>query len=297
MRQGGEAALHPSHPEAVAHMEALHFFRLENFPATPCQVPSLPLYLPQIRFRRALHGHLDEGVYALRAEAIVGQRHVKTAAKVRTALGLRSDQKLVVLLFDRDDVIERLYRFPRKIVELAQAGFDLIVSASYSLWEPRPRLHNLRNLMRSLELCVVLQQEGAPAIPRVDWQIESDVHRWAKWLALNPSVQMVAIDAMTCATNGWNDVLDGMNMLDEMTMGRLHFVVNGPSVGQRWTELFEILPQGRLTLTEAGPIASPPTAQEQLEFAGPYAEILGPRFGARVRRKRAAINRLAAKAA
>jgi hypothetical protein len=216
---------------------------------------------------------------------------------VRRELDLREDQKLVALLFDHDEVIELLYRFPGKVIELAKAGFDLVVSASYSIWEPRPRLHNLRNMVRSLDLCIALQKGGAAAIPRFDWQIEHDVRRWVEWLNSNPSVETAAIDAMTCATNGWSDVLEGLEMLDRLSGQRLHYIVNGPSVNQRREELFGLIPQNRLTLTDAGPISAPPTPQEELDFPGPFAEIFGPRLRARILRQRLAVIRAAARAA
>jgi hypothetical protein len=279
-------------------MKDLDFFRLGDFSAATTLVPNLPLYLPQVRFRTALRGHLRDGSYAIRAKEIIGKRgRVKSADEVREALGLGGDQLLVALLFDDDEVIERLYEDTQRVQLLAEASYDLIVSASFSIWNPRPRLHNLRNLMRSLDLCISLQQRGATAIPRLDWQLEHDVLRWVEWLHMNPCIEVVAIDAMTCATNGWDEVLEGLGLLDELTGGKLKFLVNGPSTEARWSELFSLIPANRLCLTEARPISAPPTAQEKLRFGREYRRALGPRFKARVLRRRAAIVESARRAA
>jgi hypothetical protein len=277
-------------------VRALDYFRLEKFRTLDLPIPALPPYLPQIRFRTALRGHLVEGIYGIRAKGVVGKRRVKSAAEVRQELGLSATQLLVVLLFDEDEVIERLYDDPHRVRALAAAGYDMVVSASFSVWNPRPRLHTLRNLWRSIDLCIALQEMGVPAIPRLDWQTEYDVERWIEWIEMNPNIRMVGVDAMTCATNGWNEILEGMALLDESTSKRLRFLVNGPSVESRWAELFSIVEPERLTLTEAGPIAAPPTQQEKLKFGTVYAKAFGPRYKARILKQRAAVAESAARA-
>lgn len=289
--------MHPLHPEALQHLKALDFFRLENFRTVGFSTPELPSYLPQIRFRTALKGHLKEDVYGIRAKEIVGKRKIKKANEVRDALGLESDQLLVVLLFDEDGVIERLSEDFRRVKALAEAGFDLIVSASFSVWRPRPRFHNLRNLFRSVDLCIALQKLGGNAIPRLDWELEFDVYRWGKWLKRNPNIEMIAVDAMTCATNGWDEVVEGLDLLDQLSGRRLRYLVNGPSIETRWAELFAIVPADRLCLTEAGPISAAPSPEEQLQFGSDYRKAFGPRFSARVLRKHAAVAEAAARAA
>jgi hypothetical protein len=256
-------------------------------------IPDLPLYLPQVRYLTALAGHLREPIYALRAKEIVRKTHVKTAAQVREALGLDNKQLLVVLLFDDDDVLKIFYERPQKIRQLAEGGFDLIVTASFSVWSPRPRMHVLRNMMLSLQLFVTLQEFGATAIPRFDWQIEHDVHRWAQWLDLNPGVALVGFDAMTCATNGWDEVLEGLEILDTETGKRLRYCINGPSVANRWSDLMSVIPADRICLTEARPIAAAPSTQEKLSFRGSFAEVLGPRFNSRVSERQKALRHLA----
>ena len=227
---------------------------------------------------------------------MIRKTHVKTAAQIREALKLEDGQLLVVLLFDNDHVLKLLYEKPYKVRQLAEGGFDLIVSASFSIWFPRPRMHLLRNMMLSLQLFATLQKLGATAIPRLDWQIEHDVHRWVQWLARNPTVNVVALDAMTCESNGWDEILEGLEILDLETNRKLHYCINGPSVANRWSEVMSVIPSKRLCLTEARPIAAAPSKQEKFEFNGPYAEVLGPRFNSRVSDRREALRDLASAA-
>lgn len=286
--QGGEAVLHPDRPDVFEHVRSLRGFRLDAFKAKAVSLPVLPNYLAQIPFRSALCGHLEDEFYALRPQAIIGRR-VKTAEEVRAFLELSPNQHLVALLFDKDELIERPYQDPRLLAQLANAGYDLIVSPSYSIWEPRARLHQLYNLTRSLAVCIALQQLGAPAIPRLDWVIDHDVKRWARWLDANPSVELVAIDAMTSRSNGWEQLLSGLVLLEKLTGRRLRYLINGPSVAWRWEQLHSIIPAGRLTLTDARLWSAKPTAEERLEFPGPYADAFGPRFRKRVQQRRSAL--------
>lgn len=205
-RWGGEHVLHPLHPEAKSHIEKLHGYRLSQFRAQVRPVPILPAYLPQIPFRTALKGYLNQDWYGLRAKGVFRRGGIKSADEIRMRLGLSEVQKIAVLLFDKDPLLERIYNDPRLVKELALAGYDLITAASFSIWEPRPRLHQLHNLIRSLELFVALQQEGANAVPRLDWVIPHDVRRSVDWLIENPSIEMISIDAMTSRSSGWPQI-------------------------------------------------------------------------------------------
>lgn len=189
------------------------------------------------------------------------------------------------MLFDKDPLLERIYNDPRLVKELAHAGYDLITAASFSIWEPRPRLHQLHNLMRSLELFVALQQEGAIAVPRLDWVIPHDVHRSISWLTENPSIEMVSIDAMTSRSSGWPQLLQGLEQLDSGTNRRLRYLINGPSTANRWSEVHGLLGAGRYSITEAGPARWNPTEQERSLFAGPYQSVFGPRTQRRLHRR------------
>lgn len=114
---------------------------------------------------------------------------------------------------------------------------------------------------------------------------------------MNSNIRMIGVDVMTCETNGWDEVLEGLALLDESTGRRLRFLINGPSVESRWAELFSIVGAERLTLTEAGPIAAPPTQQEKLEFGPTYAKAFGPRYKSRILKQRTAVADCAARAA
>lgn len=263
--------MHPDRFDVVEHIASVHGFRLQAYRARPVKTPELPGYLPQFRWREALAGHLNGPIYAVRPRAILRAGYIKTAAEVREFLGLRPGQLLVLILFDEDELLERFYD-PAVAKELAVAGYDVIVSASYSVWWPRPRMHQLYNMSRSLALCIALQQLGAPAVPRVDWVFYRDVERWCKWINENPCVETVAVDAQTSRGSGdsWEQLLTGLEQFDKGTGKRLRYLINGPTRETRWAEIYNVLSPDRVTLTDAElHLSDPPTTQEQLEFARP----------------------------
>ncbi len=113
---------------------------------------------------------------------------------------MKQDQRLIVLLFDDDELLESMWtRGATLIRELVDAGFDALITPSFSTYTPRPRTDFLINAKRSLLYFKALQIAGANAIPRIAWTISHDARRIADWTRANPSVEMVALDlSPTC---------------------------------------------------------------------------------------------------
>jgi hypothetical protein len=199
---GGPSVLHPSDPRTSAYLAAVGGAGFD-VAARPVVVPSFPPYLPQIRRRTALRGWLTERIYAVRANDVIGRRrHVLRADELRDSVGLEGTQQLVLLLFDRDPILERLWDEAKDLLpEIADAAFDAVVAPSFSIWTPRPRTEFLYQAKRSLIVFHALQRMNVPAIPRVAWLIEHDVQRWAEW-ASEEAVRTVALDLMTFRQSG-----------------------------------------------------------------------------------------------
>jgi hypothetical protein len=235
--------------------------------AEPVAAPDLPEYLPQVRTRSALAGALREPVYAVRADVVVGRRrHVLAAADLKTRVGLRPTQKLVLLLFGQDQVLERLWNdSPALLPEIAAAGFDLVVGPSYSTWTPRPRTEHLYNLKRSFIFYRALQQLGAPAVPRLAWVTEHDVRRCAAWVLANPAVELIGLDWTTYRADAdWRAQLEALGLLDRMTGRRLRYLINGPTTSSRHADIFTRVGPPRVCLTSSTLAPPPPEGNHQL---------------------------------
>ena len=293
---GGESVLHPTQARTSHYLAAVGGPSF-NVPILRQALPALPPYLPQVRRRSALHGWLNERIYAVRAKDVVGERaHVLRAAEFRETVGLSADQQLVLLLFDRDPILERLWeQSTRLLPEIAEAEYDAVVAPSYSIWLPRPRTEFLYNVKRSIVIFRALQQMKVPVIPRMAWVIEHDVRRFAEWAA-DPALEIVSLDLMTFRSDSdWRRQLDGLALFDRLTGRRLRYLVNGPTTVERYADLYNSVPPRRLSITNAT-MAAPFSANEQDEqehaqlaipMSGRYGA--GREIAARCKRQRATL--------
>jgi hypothetical protein len=266
----GPGVLHPSDPATHRYLRSVGGPRFDTITAEPVAAADLPGYLPQIRTRSALIGALNESVYAVRADVVIGQRaHVLSAADLKTRVGLRPVQKLVLLLFGQDRVLERLWNdSPTLLREIATAGFDLVVAPSYSTWTPRPRTEHLYNLKRSLVFFQALRQLGASAVPRLAWVTEHDVRRCAAWLLANPAVEFVGLDWTTYrADSDWRAQIEGLGLLDRLTGRRLRYLINGPTTSNRCADVFIKVRPTRVCLTSSTLGPPPPERNDQLPLS------------------------------
>jgi hypothetical protein len=250
---GGPTVSHPAKPGTLQELELLAGAGLDDVVARP--VPVLPLgpYTPQPRFRRSLRGHLTEDAYILRASEVVMKSRVKSAAEVREAVGLEGRQKLIVLPFDDDRVIEDMWsREERLIAELAEAAYDAIVAPSFSTYTPRPRTEYLINMRRSMIYFGALQGAGITAIPRLAWNVSHDARRCARWALRNPGVAMVALDLATHRVPAdWRAQIEGLEIFDSMTGETMSYLINGPTRIDRCEDLLRIAGTKRICVTNA----------------------------------------------
>jgi Domain of unknown function (DUF4417) len=265
----GPGVLHPSDPATGRYLRSVGGPGFDTVPAEPVTVADLPGYLPQVRTRSVLAGALDEPVYAVRVDVVIGRRaRVLAAAELKTRIGLRPTRKLVLLLFGQDCVLERLWNdSPALLPQIAMAGYDLVVAPSYSTWTPRPRTEHLYNLKRSLIFYRALQRLGVPAAPRLAWVTEQDIRRYAAWVLANPAVELVGLDWMTYrADSDWQGQMEGLGLLDRLTGRRLRYLINGPTTTSRYADIFTRVGLQRVCLTSSTLAPPPPEGDHQLSL-------------------------------
>ena len=220
-------------------------------------------FAAQIRVRRRLRGELRSATYSIGTGQVLGRRaRILPAAAVREEVGLLEGQKLVLQLFGPDPVLERLWQERETLLrQIAEAGYDLIIAPSYSLWTPRPRPEHLVSLKRSLVVFTALQNLGAPVVPRLAWAIEADAERLGSWAKANRQVEMAGLDLATYrTTKDWRQQLALLEHFDQLTARRLRYWIHGPSKIERFVDLFAAIDPSRLTLTNGRAIAAPRAA-------------------------------------
>ena len=285
---GGDVVSHPRKPGTIKELLELGGPEFDDIIALATPALELPPYTPQPRHRRSLRGYLTEDVYILWATAVVKKKRVIPADELRDSLSLESQQRLVLLLFDRDRLLEQMWeRGAPLIVELAAAGYDAIISPSFSTYTPRPHTDFMINAKRSLIYFSALQKAGAHVIPRAAWIGSHDARRFAAWAQENPAVEMFAIDLSTYRLAGdWQAQLEGLDLFDSETGRRISYLINGVTTERRCTQLLELLGPDRLHITNATTQARIPT--RRLRSTG---DQTGATFKARLEVRRGVVER------
>jgi hypothetical protein len=213
----------------------------------------LPLYTAQARNERALGGYLHDDVYLLRVSTVLRRKHVLSAEEMRERLDLGSNVRLVLLMFDHDKVLETAWERGLQLVEqIASAGYDVVVSPSFSTYWPRPATEFLINSKRSLTYFLALQMQGVQAIPRVAWMTIADAIRFGLWVQENPMVGAVALDLSTYRrAEDWREQMEGLEIFDRLTGEKLTYLLNGLTVERRCLEVFSLLGVSRARITNA----------------------------------------------
>lgn len=239
---------------------------LDDIVAQPVVVPSLGLYIPQLRYRTIPDGQLPPRVaYGIRLDQVL-RRKVWTAQDVRVACGIPPGGALVLFCFADDDVLEQLWDDDVRVRAIAEGGWDMITAPSYSLWFRRPRPQHFHAIRRSFDMYAALQDAGGRAIPRVAFLDRRDVERQADWCNANDCVGMVSLDLMTCRRDtDWLDNADLTDLFDELTGRRLSYLVNGTRVFPRIRYLFELLGSKRVVVSDATAAAPPPDLTDDFE--------------------------------
>jgi len=283
---GGPTVSHPERSETARELEELGGPEFGSVKALARVELELPLYTPQARNERALSGYLHGDAYFLRASAVLRKKHVLSAEEMRERLDLAANVRLVLLMFDHDKILEMAWERGLRLVEqIAAAGYDGVVSPSFSTYWPRPATEFLINSKRSLIYFSALQAQGVQAIPRVAWMTIADAIRFGLWIQENPLVGAVALDLSTYRrAEDWREQMEGLEIFDRLTGERLVYLLNGLTVERRCLEVFSLLGVTRTRITNTTTQARiPPRRLRSID------NQVGITFGARLNVRRGVV--------
>lgn len=287
---GGPAVSHPDKPGSLEEIVALGGPGYEDI--VPMPVPRLRAgpYIPQPRAERAYRGHLPEDLYILRARDVLRKDGILDAPAMREMLGLGPDVRLVLILFDEDEILERIWGLGMNLVEqFGRAGYEAIVAPSFSTYTPRPHFEFMINSKRSMLYFRLLQAAGAQAIPRIAWIVSGNARDLGNWAKAHPAVKTFALDLSTYRSpRDWRNQLEGLRIFDAIAGRRPTYLINGPTVEPRYEQLFEIVEPARLLITNA--TSQLDVAPRALRSTGNQT---GVRFPPKVRGARERIKRAA----
>lgn len=257
-RYGGVNVVHPARHDFDEHFSEIDGPGFESVKAVPVDLPTLPRFTPRLYPRREFDGVLHGKFYGVGPdEAIIGRRKVLGADDMREIVGLWSDQGLALMLFGKDQHLERIWPRRHNVVEeIAECGYDFVGPPSYSALINHPPSEGLRNLKRSLHFFELLQEAGVPTAPRLAWLSRPDARRSAQWCVNNPAVNLVTLDLAIKDQAEWRRQIELLRYFDDATGRRLKYFIHGPQAESRLIELFSIIGD-RLHLSGSRAISKP----------------------------------------
>lgn len=213
----------------------------------------LPHFIPQVDGSDipGLDADLRWGAYAVGLRRVISPATARVYPKftdttAHAALGLRPDQRAVLVGYSEDPLIEALWtnrRTERTAERLAAMGWDLVLAPNTSLYANQPRAENLINMRRNLMLAAELAAAGVPTAPCVYWLRLEDLERYIDWVAaqrVRPAA--LAVNLQTCRTESdWQVMtVPGLAYLAAQLPEDLPVVLTGASRAARIAVLREL---------------------------------------------------------
>jgi hypothetical protein len=235
--------------------QTLHFADLHGRARLPKQKSrhseiSLPAFIPQLCTGlgdlRKVNGHPLFAVSLSTLLSEEGKVKFRSAQSLRRALGLPPDARLALVGTTKDYTIEKFWTHSEASnawKRIAELGFEFSTSLSYSVWDEHPRFDQIFNQQKNLNTQDVLLASGVISIPFLFFYDRRDYREVISWLNSHKDVRKVAILAQFKRTEtGFEDVIREMHRLETDIARRLHFLVIGPSKGNRIRRIFSEFP-------------------------------------------------------
>jgi hypothetical protein len=245
--------VHPALDDFAETFERVDGAGFDDIQARTWRPISFGSQIPQIRWRPELRSQtIHTPIVGIRIKDVMRHGRIRNAAEVISFTRLKSETKIILVLFDEDESLERLADgWADYAREIAAGGYALVLPQSYSLWEPARRPDNLLSLRRSMLAYAGLQAAGANTIPRIGWVEPIDAERFADWVGKNPAVTAVTLDLMSYQAKSFDRLIGLLAYFDKLTGERLHYLVNGVKASSRIFPLYFATAPERVTVTEA----------------------------------------------
>ena len=200
----------------------------------------LPLYVPLIDHASSRSSALDWPVVALKTYSVLGVRRTSgryeaiadSPAALRNAYLLAENTKVVLRGIAGEAELEPYWenRIPSDAPrQLARLNVHSAIGPNFSHYLDVPRTDHLYNKHRQLICLVELAEAGIPVVPHLNSVMPGDWTFWRRYLEVNPSIKVVAIEFQT----GNKNQREGRKVIDQLATTQallnrpLHLVLVG----------------------------------------------------------------------
>lgn len=195
---------------------------------------------------------------AIKPELVFPVRHGKHGVAcrpvldVRQKLGLRKDARLWLTGNSEDEVLEWMWANPGEVRRAHKANrFELIMSADHSVYGDRCPIEWRVNMKRSLISYSELHAVCKAPVPTISIPNEFFAECWAEWLARNPLVNCVAVNAqMWRQEQEFEAMFPLVAYLRDLVKRDLHYIVCGPVASDRRSLVRASLPHSTIVSSD-----------------------------------------------
>ncbi|MCY3505528.1 MAG: hypothetical protein OXH41_05135 [Chloroflexi bacterium] len=140
----------------------------------------------------------------------------------------------MLVMTGKDEDLARLGRSWRETVAtVAMAGYDLVLSPAFSIWNDHSAFHNRVQLVRCDRFATVFAAAGVPTVPPAGWFRRADMYDLARAVQQNPSINLMWMDWQTVPHGrAWEDLLGEFDEFASL-VPNVRFIVNGVGASRR----------------------------------------------------------------
>ena len=240
---GGRDIMHPLRPDLTERLwecKGLDIrIRLRTIQGP---LPALPSYIPRVQPQAGFESP-DCWAIAVPLDRVRPSGNVVSAAWMKAALRMPVETVMLVTCFERDEVLETLWRNRRRFVKaMARAGYDLVTVPNFSLWDGDTPLEHRYNIARSLRMFEMLVEAGVAAVPHVSWYLpRRDIDEWISVLRAWRGLPAFSIDVGTLKwQDDWEWGLRGLRRLFDGIGVDWEVLVNGLAANNRISQVARI---------------------------------------------------------
>jgi len=241
----------PNNPAYLEQLREVGGLSFTDIPGITQRPATLPRYVP-LTYRRYIQKvRVEWPMVALSTYEVVKVKNEQMKAvascptSLRQAFGLSGDSAVILRGVADDRPLERYWTYRRRDSvpqQLGALGVTLAVGPNYSHFLDVPRHDNLFNRKRQLLCLREFVEAGINTTPHLNAAQPGDWRFWSRYLAQNPTVEVIAIEFET----GNRSPAEGQRAVSELvrlqqTVGRrLHpLIIGGTQFLERIAKEFE----------------------------------------------------------
>jgi len=173
---------------------------------------------------------------------------------LREVYRLAPSTRLALQFYVEDRVLEGVWLQRHSVIaQLAQLGFDLVLSPNVSVWRSDSRFAQLTAIRIAYRLYHELREARLPVIPDVGFsRFEPDGRLWAEWVNGQPDLRALSIFCggrkIHAERRAHRETVEDLALLHRTTRPDIAFVLGGVHAPERLADYRRAAPKRQLSI-------------------------------------------------